>query len=314
MRRRTTGARAWRAGVRSGAVAVLTAVLLLSAGCVPATTPPAPASTPAGALPEGVTVELRQARSDVAARQASVRIVNGSSRTLRVGAVSVSDPRFEAPAERVVDRTSALPPGRAIDVRVQLADVACAPATSGTDAGADASVTLDLEIDGVAETVTAPLSDPVPFVAALHDRECVRERVGRAASVSFGRFVASPRGEAAALELVIEPAAGGSSDAAAVALVGIRETNLLTFEGLRPGGLFPLGLLVALGEAASNVTLPLVPARCDPHAVLEDKRGTVFRLLVEIDGKEGSFDVAASEELRGRLLEWVATWCGFGSG
>ncbi len=248
-----------------------------------------------------------------------MRVVNGSSTAVRVGAVSVVDSRFEAPAERVVERTSALAPGRAIDVRVQLADVACGPRTGGPDAAFDATVTLDLEIDGVSQSVTAPITDPVPFVAALHERECVREHVSRAASISFGRFVGSEPGEPASLELVIDPTADGSpeageeTDAAAVALVGIRETNLLTFERLGTGGMLRLGLSVARGQAVSRVALPLVPARCDPHAVLEDKRGTVFRLVVEVDGEEGSFDVAASEELRGRLLDWVAGWCGFGS-
>ena len=45
----------------------------------------------------------------------------------------------------------------------------------------------------------------------------------------------------------------------------------------------------------------------------EDKRGTIFDLEVEIDGEPGEIELAASEELRGRMLTWVADWCGFGA-
>jgi hypothetical protein len=31
-----------------------------------------------------------------------------------------------------------------------------------------------------------------------------------------------------------------------------------------------------------------------------------------VGGRDGSFDVAASPELRGEILGWIADWCGFG--
>jgi hypothetical protein len=60
-----------------------------------------------------------------------------------------------------------------------------------------------------------------------------------------------------------------------------------------------------------TVELPILPARCDAHAVQEDKRGTVFRLLVEVGARPGSFDLAATPEMRGEILGWIAEWCGF---
>jgi hypothetical protein len=57
-----------------------------------------------------------------------------------------------------------------------------------------------------------------------------------------------------------------------------------------------------------------VPLRCDPHAVQEDKRGTIFTLEVELDGVPGEIELAASEDMRGSILTWVSNWCGFGSG
>ena len=78
---------------------------------------------------------------------------------------------------------------------------------------------------------------------------------------------------------------------------------------------FPIDVTIAPGDTqATTVHLPLVPLRCDPHAVQEDKRGTVFTFDVEIEGEPGTVEIASSEELRGRILTWVADWCGFGSG
>ena len=59
--------------------------------------------------------------------------------------------------------------------------------------------------------------------------------------------------------------------------------------------------------------IPLVPFRCDPHAVLEDKRGTIFDVRVEHQGESGEFTLFVGDEMRGRILTWVGDWCGFGS-
>ena len=63
---------------------------------------------------------------------------------------------------------------------------------------------------------------------------------------------------------------------------------------------------------AQRVRVPLVPLRCDPHAVMEDKRGTIFDVTVAFDGASGVVEVAAPAEVKGEILAWVADWCGFG--
>ena len=109
---------------------------------------------------------------------------------------------------------------------------------------------------------------------------------------------------------MLEIAATGK---AAARIVDVQDTNLLTFAGTQPVG-FAIEADVAEGDTAiTTVHLPLVPLRCDPHAVQEDKRGTVFTLDVDLAGKPGTVELAASEDMRGRILTWVADWCGFGS-
>lgn len=286
------------------------------AGCAAAAPGPVP-SDAAGTLPEGLTVAVTQLRSDVAERQAQVQIRNGTDETLRIGAVRLDDPRFEGGATRVVDRTSTVAAGATVNVRVQLPDAACDADGAHSASNAPRStvtVMVDYEIDGRAATGTATADEVFPFLDALHARDCAAARVAEIAAVGWGAFTPSAAGQPAELELTVVPQSGTGT----LAITGIRETNLLSFVGVSGGvgmntGVLPLGVEVAGADRpASTVALPLLPARCDPHAVQEDKRGTVFTLEVTVDGTPGQVALAAPPELRSRLLTWVTEWCGYG--
>ena len=299
-----------RAKMRSTAVAALAvaAVLALS-GCEAAgtsDTAPAPgsASEPAPTLPAGVTVELVQLRADVAPRQAQVHITNGSDEAVTIADVRVEDPRFDGPALRVVaGRTSTVPAGRSVDVRVQLPAVDCSAPADG-----EPSVVLEIVAESESAEVTASASDPLGVVAPLHERECRAERLADAADLAFTGFRESAPGEPARLELTVTPT--GAADAT---IAAVQTTNLLDFGPATVGGVYPLDLAVTPGDAEPVVVaLPLVPYRCDPHAVQEDKRGTIFDVRVVVEGEPGEIELFVGDELRGRILSWVASWCGFG--
>ncbi|WP_243075356.1 hypothetical protein [Microbacterium sp. SS28] len=253
-----------------------------------------------GPLPDGVSVQFVQLRSDVASRQGQVRVHNGADEAIQVGDVVMKDDGFPAGSRRVNEgRTSTIAPGRTVDIRVQLAPADC-DASQG-----DTRVWLD--VHSVAGGAAASLPDPLDVLGPLHDRECRAEQVADAVALSFSSFIPSPPGEPAALTLTLEP----TGDAAA-RIDSIHSTNLLTWAG--DATIHPLEIAVAAGDATPvELTLPLVPLRCDPHAVQEDKRGTVFTLDVEVGGEPGTIELPASEEMRGAILTWVAGWCGFGS-
>jgi hypothetical protein len=282
---------------RGLAVVALAAVVLLS-GC---SAGPAPAPT----LPAGVSVELQQLRADVASRQAEVHVTNGSDAPLTIGEVRVEDPRFDGPSTRVMaDRVSTVAAGSSVDIRVQLAPVDC-----DAPAGATARVVLEIVDDSGSAEVEASAPDPVGFVAPLHARECLKERVMDAATVAFTGFTASSPGEPAALELTVTPTGAG-----AVTVVGVERTNLIDFIGPGDDELYALDVAVTAGDTQPTVVeVPIVPFRCDPHAVQEDKRGTVFDVRVELDGEPGEFELFVGDDLRGRILTWVGAWCGFGA-
>lgn len=296
----------FRLGRRAVAVAAVGALAAaLFGGCTIAAPSAAPNATDqrdASGLPAGVTVALLQLRSDVAARQAQVEIHNGGTEPIQIGEIAVTDPRFAAPATRIIDKTSTVLPGGTVNIRIQLPEMSCDAAEG------ESTVELTVIGDDSTSVRTAPLPDRLAFVPPLHERECRAQALGEAAEVRFASFTPSPPGEPADLALEIAPTGEGT-----VRIAAIQSTNLLTY----PGGpaRFPIDLALAPGDtAATTVALPLVPQRCDPHAVLEDKRGTVFNLEIELDGEPGLVQIAADEDMRGRILTWVAQWCQFGKG
>ncbi|MCH6230308.1 hypothetical protein MK786_06115 [Microbacterium sp. CFH 31415] len=297
-----------RLRMRGAATAVAALLALALSACAPGgEAPDGEATTPSTGLPDGVTVELQQGRSDVAARQAQVVVRNGTDETLVVGSVEVEDPRFAAPIVRVEERESTIGPGRTVGIRVQLPDAACAG--DATEA-VGSTVILDYTLGDDSGRASAGIEDPIGFIEPLHVRDCRADAVADAAHVSFTDFDPSPPGEPAALMLGIAP-----TGRSAVLISGIQTTNLITFEDGGDTALetLPIGLEVREGDTGmTEVSLPIVPIRCDPHAVQEDKRGTIFDLEVEVDGEPGEIELAASEELRGQVLTWVADWCGFG--
>jgi len=260
-----------------------------------------PAPEPRAGLPDGVELELFQLRSDVAERGAQVRIVNGSDDDLVVTRVVFDDDWFEG--EGVRERTSTVAAGRTVDLRIALPQSAC---EDEPEAAARTSlVTLELENGS---TATVDVADPLGFTTLIHEKECLRHDLARVATLEWMSFTASTAPMPAELRLSVTPS-GGSG----VAELGeVQTTNLLVFaEG---SAALPLALLVNASGAPTEVPVPIVPLRCDAHAVMEDKRGTVFNVAVEVDGAAGVVEVAASETMRGAILRWVADWCGFGSG
>lgn len=267
-------------------------------------------AVPPIALSSDVTVELRQLRADVAPRQAQVHVMNGSDSPMRIAAVSVEDDRFAGPAERLIaDRVSTVPAGGEVDIRVQLPAVDCSAPSQPTGSEPASRVTLELVGDSGTSEVAAPASDALGFLAPLHVRECLMERVRDATTLEFTGFEPSAPGDPATLQLTLTP----TGDAAAT-IAGIEGTNLIEFVGI-PGDqdMLPLDLEVEPGDAAPIVLeLPMRPFRCDPHVVQEDKRGTIFDVRVELDGEPGEVELFVGEEMRGRILTWVGDWCGFG--
>jgi hypothetical protein len=62
------------------------------------------------------------------------------------------------------------------------------------------------------------------------------------------------------------------------------------------------------------VPITVRPARCDAHAVAEDKVGTLIPLTLNAAGQSGVVKVPASATLRAAIYAFVARACGWPGG
>lgn len=255
-------------------------------------------------LPPGVEVSLVQQRSDVAARQAQVRVRNDGDAPVTLGAVEVADPRFDGVAARVVDRATTLAPGRGVDVRVQLPPMDCAAPDAATT-----TIAMEVEVGDTAYRAESDIADPLGFLPELYARECLADALAEVATVSISGFTPAPAGRVGALVLSIEPTGSGTAR-----LEAVDSTPLLMYAAGAPPAPHPLGIDIGPAASASTVEIPLVPQRCDPHVVQEDKRGTIFTVDAIVGDVQGEVDIPAPPEMKARMLSWVAQWCGFGGG
>jgi hypothetical protein len=263
----------------------------------------APADPSPGALPVGVSVELIQLRSDVVDRTAQLRLRNDGDTDLSVTHLTLTDARFTTPVVR--DKLSRVPAGRTLDMRIELPPVAC----DADGAAAATSLELGYEVDGRDVVAKASVPDSLAFIPLLHEKECLLERLAEIAVLSWGAFQASDAPAPASLTLDIAPS-GGEGEAR---IETVETTNLLMFDAAGPAP-FVVGAEVVGSRSPEQVRVPIVPLRCDPHAVMEDKRGTIFDVTVADDGVSGVVELAAPAEIKGEILRWVADWCGFGTG
>lgn len=249
-------------------------------------------------LPAGVTVQLRQWRSDVAERYAEVSVTNDTDSDLAVTRVVLADDWLATEAVR--DKASTVPAGRTVDLRVALPVSRCDGAPGAADRRSRVTLTFADGAEG-----SADIPDPLGAMTLLHQKECLGQQVSAVAALEWTQFTPDA-GSTATLTLAVTPSGGDGT----LRLVDVLPTNLLAYAAT-PGA-HPLDLVVAGADPPTRVEVPLVPFRCDPHAVMEDKRGTVFPIEVELDGIAGVTELPVPAAMKGRILDWVARSCGFG--
>jgi hypothetical protein len=64
------------------------------------------------------------------------------------------------------------------------------------------------------------------------------------------------------------------------------------------------------GQSCGEVVLAVVPARCDVHAVAEDKRGTFLPVFARVDGApQGPVYVPMPDSARSSIYGFVGDYC-----
>jgi hypothetical protein len=273
-------------------------VIVSLAACTP---------TPAK-LPDGVEATVFQNRSDYSTRTLVIGIINRSDVAITLTDATYSSPAFVESMRW--ERGTTLRPGGQVDLRVPLAAVDC------TMFDSTGTVTLGyVDANGAAGTASLDAVDIRERIPEIVAEDCIGESTATVAAVTVAPGLEWTPGAAApaTVRIDVQPV---DATAGPLTLERVHQTVLLALvddTGVRVESL-PIDLTVRGGDAATSIRLGFEPSRCDPHAVAEDKRGTFFPLDVMVnDGAQGTIYLAADDDTRAQIYEYIADFCEFES-
>jgi hypothetical protein len=254
----------------------------------------------APAPPGGLAVAIQQGRLDVVGGRLVVRFENTGEAPVTIDGFTVETPTLGPGLERT--KPFELMPDDAIAIRLDLPASIC-DAEPGP-------VVVDLTFATAAGHGEGRLTadDPFDTVARVNAADCLGESVAEVAAIRMPMHLRSTGTGAerrAFIDVVIEPAASGD---ASMRIERVYGTTLLNAED---GIDWTLGTDVAAGDAPFTISLPVRPARCDAHAIADDKRGTILPFeIATSDGRSGRLDVPASDGLKAELYAYYGERCG----
>ena len=260
--------------------------------------------TASDVLPAGVDVSVYQPRPDVAKNRMAIQIHNAGMEPITVtGAVLRASPLFEETSLWGPDRTATVAPGYSVDLRIDI------PTGANCSAGgSETTVDLTWTSGGRSGSATVAADDPYDLLELLHDAACLTQGIAEVATLT-ATALESSGDPATPGQLVIAVARTGAPGT--VTIDSIHSTTLLnpaTSDGI---GVAELNLGIVIDRnGPDEIRIPIVPNRCDAHALAEDKVGTRMPLSVTApDGTTGRLVLSASDDLRMQMYGFYSDYC-----
>jgi hypothetical protein len=291
-----------RLAMAPAAVFAVAAVALGLAACGPL------ARIPAAELPEGLSARVQQGRLDIEAHRLVVRIENGGDAPVTVERLEVLSPTLQPGMVR--SDSFEVGPGDALQIRLPLSASECGDGADVPDP--QATILLDVATPSGSASGELTADDPHGTLSRVANADCLAESVERVAAIEMPehlRTTGSGAEQRAFLDVEVVPAASGAGDAADSFVIDrVYGTTLLNAEG---GVDWPLGTEVTAGGEPVTISLPVRPARCDAHAIADDKRGTIMPFEIRTaDGREGRLDRSSGDTLKAELYAYYGERCG----
>jgi hypothetical protein len=281
---------------------------LLAAACTPAGQPGP--STPGGATatasPAGpVTVQISQRRGQETKRRLILEVTNISGNPVRIRAAALATPLYDAAAAWAPVRAggTTLAPGATVSLAVSLPAPRCGAHTTGATGGAAAVLTVARDTGPEQVHIAAP--DPFGLLARSHTQDCLAEAAGRVATLSLApQLDVSGRGpdRSAVVGLRTAPAGGTGTFTIETPV----PTTLLDEDPAHP---WPRNVVIAGADAPRTLALHVVPARCDAHAVAEDRLGIRLPLRLAAGAYQGTLRLEPPPELARAVYSFIASAC-----
>ncbi|MEJ7635629.1 hypothetical protein [Aeromicrobium sp.] len=248
-------------------------------------------------LPSDVTMQVDQTRLERKTRNAFVRVDNDSGQTMVVSRFVLSSPRFDD-VQWQGDET--LEPGQQADLEFVMPPSRCGK-------GVEASVKLTYRLgDSGARESEAAADDPFQSIGLLMDRDCARNTLAEAADLRVGTPTVVGSGGTSLLNLPITLTPTGKRDD--IRFGGFESTPLF-----RQAGDSPVDVDTHIDPSSpTEIVMSVAPARCDPHALAEDKVGRLFgiRVLAPELPRGSSFYLPLDRDQRLAFYDYIRARCG----
>jgi len=275
-------------------------------------TPASPSASASVAAP--LTAEISQFRDNYSRQIIEIQLTNTTGEPVTVLAAGLRSPLF---ASRISWTAAAagteLPPHQTKSLPARLPAAACPDQAPEQSRAGQPSAAVEVLLASAAgapgKTVTTDAADPFGVLARNNGEMCVAQAAAAIADLRFGPALElSPDARTAFLHLLITPRNSATDPAdRALTINSVGGTTLLEEDSSAP---WPSGLRIGATGPARELRLGIRPARCDPHAVAEDKVGTLIPLHVSVAGREGVLKIDAGAQLRGRIYDFVTSACG----
>jgi hypothetical protein len=158
-------------------------------------------------------------------------------------------------------------------------------------------------------TVTLDVDDSTDVVGRYVDARCAEIAVARVSTLAWDdQVVDGPVAldSTATLVLIVRPTGIPGHQLVLDAVTG---TPVLTSVG---SPYWSLGTHITSDGPDQRIELPLMPARCDPHAFQESGGATAFRIKLHLDGKPQQLILRMSPAGAASAIEFARQSCGLG--
>ncbi|MEO6606734.1 MAG: hypothetical protein ABIN55_14110 [Aeromicrobium sp.] len=253
-------------------------------------------SATTGPLPDGVTLLSDQTRLHRKDREIFVRIQNKSKKTIHVESFVLTSDRLSDVKWSGDEDIAA---GTEADLEYDMPKGGC-----GT--GFTPSVRLTYSVgDGGTRISTVRADDRYGNISLALDRDCAEGALTEAAKIKVGEPKIVGEGSKSVLELPVTMTPTGKRDD--VRFGGFGSTIL--FNQTEDS---PAKVDIPLVKDPVELVMQVIPARCDGHALADDKVGRLFdvNVLGNDVGKDASFYLPLTTPQRVKFFDFYRSHCG----
>ncbi|WP_254455291.1 hypothetical protein [Paenarthrobacter ureafaciens] len=280
--------------------------LLCTAGavssCQPVAAPEPGTSEPAAEI----VVDINQSRDQYGKQAILIQLTNTSGSPVTVSGVDLRSGLFQqAITWRPENGQLELPPNQPKSLPASLPEPRC-----GSHTGEPPATTIHYaRAINEQRQLSTGANDSFGVLQRNSDELCLAKEAAAVASIALApELDVAPDGRTAVVRLVITPYRTATPNQTLV-IESIGGTTLLAEQ---PSDPWPRDVAITAAADARVLSLRVRPARCDPHAVAEDKVGTLLPLNVAIGNRQGALKVPAPADLRGRIRDFVTAACSAG--